>query len=726
MKLENSTGSYFWWQASINSYAQIFFSKSEILGVACMLVTFFNPLSGLMGLLGVVFGNILSLLFVHDRSEIQNGFWGFNHLMISLFLSFPYQLNFPFVLLFLSANLLCFALTFWIKNWAAKWGMPYLSLPFIISALIIMLAAGSFPNINYSEKGIYEANEKLRDFVNPAIFLDEEIIKLELPKLITEFFKSIGGVFFSNHIVSGLIISIALFIYSRIAFVFSISSFAFAWFMFSIYGLETSLLSQHLLGANFIFYALSFAAFFLVPGWLPLLWVMCFFPVLMLISIFLTKLLISFQLFALTLPFVVSVFISLSIMRFIKPIKGFKWVPFQYFSPEKNLYLNNIISPVQEQMSRVQLSLPFFGQWMVSQGYQGGITHLGPWSKALDFILLDDEMKSYKDPGFKPEDFYCFSKPVLSPGDGYVVMLINDIDDNVIGKSNTKENWGNSIVIQHATGLYTQLSHLKKGSAKVLIGDYVQRGQIIGHCGSSGRSPEPHLHFQVQYFSQIGSQTIEYPFVNFVVKEAKGKKLKEFEVPKEGTLVNNVIVNDEIKESFNFYPGKNILFKDQSGTEIEWSILTTAYNELYLWCNKTMSAAYFTNDGYTFRFTSFEGDKSSLLYYFFLAHYKILFSNDDELKTSAYISPMLFKTTYYKWFLDILAPFINIKGAEYSTEIKTSDLQYELIHKCNYYFFGVKLYSFKARTTIRRGGENQIVEWTYLTKNRKVSGLLVS
>lgn len=723
MKSESKTGLFFWWQASINSYAQIFFSKDELLGIACLLITFFNPLSGLLGLLGIVFGNLLSFLFISDKQEIQNGYWGFNHLMISLFLSFPYQFNFPFVLLFLSANLLCFAMTFWIKNWATKWGMPYLSLPFIICAYIVMLAASSFPNISYSEKGIYAANELLRESVNPIVYFDEEILKFHLPNFIVEYLRTIAGVFFNSHLVAGLIISIALFIYSRISFVFSFLAFSFAWFMFQVYGLDTNLLSQHLLGANFIFYALSFATFFLIPGWLPMLWVMCFFPVLMLISIFLTKFLISFQLFSLTLPFVISVFISLSIMRFIKPIKGFKWVPFQYFSPEKNLYLNSILSPIQEQLSRIQFSLPFYGHWMVSQGHNGGITHLGPWSKALDFVLLDDEMKTYNDPGLKPEDYYCFSKPVLSPANGYVVMLTNDIEDNIIGKSNTKENWGNSMVIQHGAGLYTQLSHLKKGSAQVMIGDYVQKGHIVALCGSSGRSPEPHLHFQVQYFPKIGSQTIDYPFGIFVENTFNKKELIENGTPKEGKTISNLIIDEDLSEAFSFSPGTSLRYEDKNKIVWEWNVLTTAYNEMYLWCNKTMSAAYFVNDGNILRFTTFDGDKKSLLYYFFLAHYKILFSTESGLCVKENISPMLFNVTYFKWVIDIFAPFINVKGAEFVSENSIEEYHKEVNNKCDYYLFGIKLFSFSAKSVIKK---EQITEWNYCSKKRRISGQLSS
>jgi hypothetical protein len=57
--------------------------------------------------------------------------------------------------------------------------------------------------------------------------------------------------------------------------------------------------------------------------------------------------------------------------------------------------------------------LPFLGQWMVSQGYDGNITHKGDWSKALDFIIVNEELKTYSTDAAKPEDFYCYNKPLV-------------------------------------------------------------------------------------------------------------------------------------------------------------------------------------------------------------------------------------------------------------------------------------------------------------------------
>jgi len=52
---------------------------------------------------------------------------------------------------------------------------------------------------------------------------------------------------------------------------------------------------------------------------------------------------------------------------------------------------------------------------------------------------------------------------------------------------------GNSIIIDHGHGIYTCYFHLNK--MFVNVGDFVQKGDIIGLSGSTGRSTGPHLHF---------------------------------------------------------------------------------------------------------------------------------------------------------------------------------------------------------------------------------------
>ena len=56
---------------------------------------------------------------------------------------------------------------------------------------------------------------------------------------------------------------------------------------------------------------------------------------------------------------------------------------------------------------------------------------------------------------------------------------------------------GNVIYIDHGAGVVTSYFHLSK--ALVKEGDTVERGQVIGHVGNTGRVTGPHLHWAARY-----------------------------------------------------------------------------------------------------------------------------------------------------------------------------------------------------------------------------------
>jgi murein DD-endopeptidase MepM/ murein hydrolase activator NlpD len=92
-------------------------------------------------------------------------------------------------------------------------------------------------------------------------------------------------------------------------------------------------------------------------------------------------------------------------------------------------------------------------------------------------------------------------------GRGYEFHAGLDIDGNrgdlvsapangTVIKADWEGGYGNLIEVDHGNGLKTRYGHLSK--VGVQIGDTVQRGQIIGHIGSTGRSTGPHLHYEVR------------------------------------------------------------------------------------------------------------------------------------------------------------------------------------------------------------------------------------
>ncbi|MCH5335849.1 MAG: M23 family metallopeptidase [Campylobacter sp.] len=54
---------------------------------------------------------------------------------------------------------------------------------------------------------------------------------------------------------------------------------------------------------------------------------------------------------------------------------------------------------------------------------------------------------------------------------------------------------GNSVVIDHGYGIYSQYYHLSE--IKVKVGQRVKRGDIVGLSGATGRVSGPHLHFGI-------------------------------------------------------------------------------------------------------------------------------------------------------------------------------------------------------------------------------------
>jgi len=207
----------------------------------------------------------------------------------------------------------------------------------------------------------------------------------------------------------------------------------------------------------------------------------------------------------------------------------------------------------ENYVCQVDYILPFEGKWTVFNGGVGkGLSHawgIIPQRYAYDFIIMDDNGKSFSGDNTKLESYYCYGKAVLSPADGVVVKVSNKHrNSRVNGEKAYCDTWdirGNFMVIKHAEKECSLFAHLMPGSITLRKGDKVKQGDVIAKCGNSGNTSEPHLHYQLQSGKSFyASAGLPVSFVNINAQEKKNYCMadprsaqKEVMMTREGTKV---------------------------------------------------------------------------------------------------------------------------------------------------------------------------------------------
>ena len=666
----------FYRDSIVKSYGQIFFSDHRGFSVLLLAVSFINPFAGISGLLAVISVVVMAKVMGLNPAITRTGLYSYNALMLGLVMGIYYQFSLAFFVVLLLGNFVTLLITVWMAVRAASSRIPFLSIPFILGVWVVLLSSRSLGAIQLSERGVYELNE-LWNFGGPLLVeAYEKINAWNVPMAFDVYLKSLSAIIFQFNIVSGLIIAIGLLVYSRIAFSLSLIGFYSGYlFCYFVQG-NISELQDSYIGFNFILTALGLGGFFIVPSAKSYLLVALSTPLVSLLIGALGTVLGVYQLPLYSLPFSLIVIGVVFTLNNRYEVKGLALVMHQQYSPEKNLY------SFWNQMERFRndtyyhIHLPFFGEWRMSQGHAGGITHKGDWRFAWDFDIADETGKTYRLPGKITSDFYCYGLPVLAPAAGYVATVVDNVDDNEIGDVNIEQNWGNSIVIKHGEYLFSKISHIKNGSFKVKEGDYVLKGDTIALCGNSGRSPEPHIHFQLQAAPHVGAKTILYPISYFISREVDKFSFHSFQIPEQGQVIMRPVATTLLRKAFHFIPGLKLKFSVVSAGRsevVDWEVFVDAYNQPYIYCHTTKSTAYFVNNETLHYFTSFFGDRHSLLHYFYLGAYKVLLGYyptlalDDTFPVEGFYSGMA------KYLQDFIAPFYRYLQAGYACAFTAAD-----------------------------------------------------
>ena len=666
----------FYKESITNSYSQMLFSNNNWLALFVIVASFIDPFTGLSGLIcalsSIIFAKSLGL----NQAFIRNGIYSYNSLLVGLAMGVFFHFTLSFFIMLLLASFLTLFITISIASVTAAYKIPFLSLPFIFSIWTILLCSRSFGALQLSERSIYTFNELWNIGGAPLVNIYEKTNSFKFPFLAEIYLKSLGAIFFQYNIISGLLIMIGLFIYSRIAFSMAIIGFLTGYlFCYFIKG-NLSELEYSYIGFNYILSSIAIGGYFLIAS--PRSYLLAFItvPLVGLLISALGNMVSVFQLPLYSLPFSLVVILVLFALNNRFFVKKLNLVQYQQFSPEKNLYAYKNSLERFKNDTYFHIQLPFYGQWFVSQAHEGDITHKEDYRFAWDFVVTDETQKTFRLPGKDVSDFYCYALPILAPFAGYVVNLVDGIEDNAIGDVNLGDNWGNSIVIKHGDYFFSKISHIKINSFKVKIGDYVKKGDILATCGNSGRSPEPHIHFQLQATEFIGAKTLKYPIAYYVSKLNNKYEFHSFDYPLEGQQIFRTTPTPLLSNAFHFVPGMVMEFEVTNGdkkSKVKWEVFVDASNLSYIYCYQTKSVAYFVNNETLHYFTAFKGDTNSLLYYFYLGTHKVILSYFQDMKVTDALPISGFYSGLSTVIQDFVAPFSIFLKAEYTSTFKVID-----------------------------------------------------
>jgi urea transporter len=657
-------------QGVLRSYSQIFFSESYWFALPLIMVSFFDISAGFSGLLSVLTANLAASLLKFDKQTTVKGFYGFNSLLVGLGLGYYYELTLIMIVIAIFSGFLTLLITITLQGFLGKYYLPYLSIPFVLSIWIVFSAGGMLSGTHDNQSGVYILNRLFTIGGHPLVNLHQWWVGNITSNFLNSYFLSLGAIFFQFNVFAGIVISIALIFYSRIAFLLSLLGYGVAYMAYSFFGMDMNQLGYSYIGFNFILGAIAIGGYFYIPSKQSFFWAFAMTPIIAIVAAGMFILLKPFNLTLLSLPFNLFLLTFMYSLRFRKVQTKFMEVQIQEGTPERNLYSWQSFTKRFPNFGWFQIRLPFLGEWYISQGHNGEQTHKGEWADAWDFVIIDSELSQFKESGNNSGDYYCFGQKVIAPADGSVLVADDGTHDNIVGEVNTVKNWGNTVIIKHAEGIYSKMCHLQKGSISVKAGDNVHYGEVIGKVGNSGRSPFPHLHFQLQSTPYIGSGTMKYPLFVYV---ENGKELRTFSYPLKGQMVKTVEENLLLKKALNLMPGTKLNWKiktSKGNDKVTWEVFTNPYNKSYIFCHNTNAIAWFQYDGVNFYFTHFDGNRRSLLYSFYQAAFRIplVYINDYILTDSLPVN-RAFKG--WRLFLhDFTAPFFLYLKVSFEVEMK--------------------------------------------------------
>jgi urea transporter len=511
--------------------AEILFLQGATAGAVLVVVLLLNPRMVLLGAVAVAAAFGFAWLVGMENRFLQSGFYVYNPLLVGLSLGYRFELTARAGLLAVLAGIFTLLLTIPLARLlVAAMRLPMLSLPFALASSILYLATARLTEMAVALPHGYT-------------LLSTD---LGLPAWAAGFFKSLGGFLFAPSVIVGALLSLLIASRSRILIMLAIAGYYVG---VAIHGLMLGSWERALLDGNsfnFPLVAMALGGVLLVPSLRS--------GLLAMIGVAVTPFVVDAAAGAgrpwgippFTLPFCLVTLGAVYLLRLGK----YPLLAHSAGTPEE-IRENWLVERLRYPGTHRTLSLPFSGKWAVWQGCDGHWTHRGTWRHAYDFVITDEQGKTHRGEGGQLQDYYCYRMPVLSPIAGRVVKVVDDVADNAVGGIDRGQNWGNLLLLEDPRGFYVEVSHLVPRSICVKAGDWVHRGTLLGLCGNSGFSAQPHLHVQVQAAAALGSATLPFSFVSY----AGDGCYHANDLPREGDQVESLYFEKRLDDMTNFVVG---------------------------------------------------------------------------------------------------------------------------------------------------------------------------
>ena len=638
--------------AVLSSYSQVLFSRRRAVGALLLLATFVVPSVGAVGLLGVVLAGGLALALGLDREAVRSGVLGYNALLVFLLVGASLDRSAAFWALsavlaggvVLTHQALSSALGYHLR-------LPALSLPFVAVGWLALAAVPHVRGMGFVER-------------LPAL----ELGSFPGPAWVDTLLRSLGAIFLQPYWGAGLLVLAALLVFSRIATLHALLGFGVAVFADRfLFSFPADFIHLYV-GFNFIMTAVALGGIFYVPG--PASLLLATFGSLSVgwLSVALVQVLQPSGLPVLALPFNLAVLVILYALA--RRGLGARPRPVDFIagSPEDNL--NHYRTRIERFRSElpVPLALPFRGAWLCTQGNDGEYTHQGAWRHGLDFEVVDRAGERCRKGGGKPRDWLCYGLPVVAPAAGTVARIVDGLPDNAVGEMDTDNNWGNLVILQHAAGMYTMVSHLQPGSVAVKEGEVVAQGDELGRVGSSGRAPVPHLHFQVQATPTVGDPTLPVEFAGLIV-QGDDERLAQRHTPAEGDRIRNVTRHDPLAHALALPVGQRLTVRVRAaGLEREEELVSDVdlLGNRSLYSPSRDARLWFENRGGTFVVYDHSGPRDGALFAWYAALARLPLEDCRSLTWTDHLNPRRLGSRPLAWLRDAAAALVPPRDQEVS------------------------------------------------------------